>query len=170
MKSRRLGLFEWTAIAWLGLLILAALVSCSFWRSEPAHRSDTPLSYAEASSRGVQNLGPGAKNVYFLYFADWQIFHSYTRFDVPLNDLDQMLDSIIKKQNAKLKISPNYQHKPLDSSSPHIMPHPEYLPMNWWDTKAIGRGYYLGDPSNSPLSLQIWVDEGRGRVYIYQYQ
>ena len=120
---------------------------------ETLHRSDNPLSRAEASKYVSLSLPASARDIYFVYHADGlQEFEEFVRFTVDPDELVSTVDALLAGR----------------SSSPSVYdPEAEapFQPMTWWTPNSIVHGEHrTGD--HQPI--YIWTDTDNHTVFVYR--
>ena len=107
-----------------------------------------------------------AHSIYYLFSAGGlQDLSQFVRFEVDSRELDSCVDALVSWNNKQTSRTLPYSREALASA---IVPVPEtrFLPMLWWDPETISRGYYRGN--NEGYTLQIFVDQERSRIYVFQ--
>lgn len=147
------------------MLVIALLVT-SCW-DEATLRSDKPLTRATASKEFAGFPFPASAHsiYYFMYGGGMQDLEQYVRFDVDPADLDSSVDTLVAWNNKEMTRALAYPRAPLPSGGT-VTPQKEFLPMHWWDPTTITTGYYRGHIDS--YALQIFIDQSRSRIYIYQ--
>ena len=139
------------------------LISCGM---ESTERSDLPLPSATVARMFDMPLPKSAHSVYYLQHAGgMQDLEFYLRFDVDPSDIHKAADDLVTWNKGVLGKHLAYPRAPL-SASALSTPRIDFQPMPWWDPSSVTTGYYRG--SIEAYALQIIVDEGRSRIYLYQ--
>jgi hypothetical protein len=148
------------------LMLMTAVLVSGCW-DEATLRSDKPLSRVTATKEFAGFPFPASAHsiYYFTYAGGMQDLEEYVRFDVNPPDLDSSVDALIAWNNKQMTHTLAYPRTPL-SSGGKVTPRKEFLPMHWWDPTTITTGYYRGHID--AYALQIFVDQSRSRIYIYQ--
>ena len=116
------------------------------------HRSDTPLSRAEASKYISFKLPASAKEVYFVQESEWQEFEEFVRFAVDADQMDATVEALLAGHTpASLGYSSEAERS--------------FQPMTWWTPSSIIHGQYrTGD--HQPIF--VWTDTDNHRVFVFK--
>jgi hypothetical protein len=87
------------------------------------------------------------------------------RCALPRERLSSAADEMAKQSEAKLKREYAYETQPL---SPAVNTWPRWAKekLAWWTPDLITDGYYQG--AEEAYGLRMWVDRGRGIIFVYQ--
>jgi hypothetical protein len=159
-------LSEMKKLITVSLMLMTAVLVSGCW-DEVSLRSDKPLSRVSAFKEFAGFPFPASAHsiYYFMNTGGMQDLEQYVRFDVNPADLDSSVDELIAWNNKQMARILAYPRKPLVSGGA-VTPRKEFLPMDWWDPTTITTGYYRGHMDS--YALQIFVDQSRSRIYIYQ--
>ncbi len=135
-------------------LILLSIVILGGCGMEDLHRSDKPLSRAEASKYVSLPLPASARDIYYVYHAGGlQDFQEFVRFTV---DADELAPAVAALLSGHTDFSPVYDS---DVEKP-------FLPMAWWTPNSIVHGEHR---TADKQPIYIWADTDNSIIFVCRH-
>ena len=133
------------------LMVLFSVLILTGCSMESTHRSDKPLSRAEASKVISLPLPASARDVYFVTHADGlQEFAEFVRFTVDPDEMDSAVEGLLTGHTASPIVYSPEAEKP-------------FQPMPWWTPTSIVHGHYrTGDRQ----PIWIWTDTNNHIIFV----